>query len=276
MDFFEQIKDFLGSNMIRTKDIHFTFGALIALIAAFIGTTFFLRYLRKFITKKIPQGSKSRFISLFQFLQYLIYILVIFFTLDISGVNIGVFLTASAAIFIGLGFALQQLFQDLIAGVMIIIDQSLSVGDIIEQDGKICRVEEISLRSTKAITKNDRVMIIPNHKFMNDILFNWTQNGSLVRENIDVGVAYGSDTALVKKVLLEAVQTHPKVVKENASVSFTDFAESTLRFSVFFFVTDVFEGQSIKSDLRFVIDDMFRKNNISMAFPQRDIHIIQQ
>jgi small-conductance mechanosensitive channel len=198
------------------------------------------------------------------------------FTLDASGVDIKVLLTASAAIFLGLGFALQQLFQDLISGIFIILDQSLRVGDIIEVDGKVCKVEKISLRSTRALTINNRVMVIPNHKFLSDILFNWTQNSKEVRERIDVGVAYGSDTRLVEKVLLKAVTENEQVLKFPAPVVlFGNFGDSSLDFSVYFYTDDAFTSPKLLSDLRFKIDQEFRTNGITIPFPQRDVHLFQ-
>jgi small-conductance mechanosensitive channel len=196
------------------------------------------------------------------------------FALRISGVDISVLLTASAAIFIGLGFALQQLFQDLIAGVLIILEQSLKVGDIIELDGKIGKVQKISLRSTRAYTRNQRVMIIPNHMFMNDLLFNWTQNNSIVRENVAVRIAYGSNTQLVKELLIAAALSIGDIKPDpKPTVLFDEFGDSSLNFTVNFYVDDAFIVQRIKSDLRFEIDKKFRENNISIPFPQRDLHI---
>jgi len=219
---------------------------------------------------------KNKFVSIFQFVQYLVYLFVIMFTLNASGVNISVLLTASAAIFLGLGFALQQLFQDLISGILIILDQSLRVGDIIEIDGKVCKVEKISLRSTKAVTRNQRVMVIPNHKFLTDILFNWTQNSNIIRENIEVGVAYGSDTELVKQILIACATKHESVLKiPEPVVMFEDFGDSSLDFAVYFFVDDAFTVPRVKSELRFEIDKQFRANKVSIPFPQRDVHLFQ-
>lgn len=275
MDFFETVEEIFSFSLIKTDSINFTFGALVALFIAFLVTSLVLKFVRKVITKQLPEDDKNKFVSIFQFVQYLVYVFVVMFTLNVSGVNISVLLTASAAIFIGLGFALQQLFQDLISGILIILDQSLHVGDIIEIEGKVCRVEKISLRSTRAVTRNQRVMIIPNHKFLSDILFNWTQNNHEIREQISVGVAYGSDTHLVEKVLLASVSHHPKVLKSPSPVVFfEDFADSSLSFSVYFFIDDSFGAPKIKSDLRFEIDKQFRINKISIPFPQRDVHVL--
>ena len=274
MEVIEEIQHLLGLSLIKTKHINFTIGALIAVVFAFWFTSFLLRMIRKFITRKLPTEDTNKFISIFQFIKYLVYLFVIMFALRISGVDISVLLTASAAIFIGLGFALQQLFQDLIAGILIIIEQSLKVGDIIEINGKVGKVQRISLRSTRAYTRNQRVMIIPNHMFMNDLLFNWTQNNTVVRDNITVQVAYGSDTRLAEKVLYECVKNIPQIlIDPEPNVLLDNFGESWLDFVVNFYVNDAFGVQTIKSDLRFEVDKKFREHNIIMPFPQRELHI---
>ena len=114
-----------------------------------------------------------------------------------AGINITLLLTASAALFVGLGLALQDIFQDIIGGIFIITDKSVHVGDIVEVDGKVGKVFEIKLRTTRAITRDDKVIIIPNHHFITDIIYNYTQNHKTTREKIIIGVAYGSDVALV-------------------------------------------------------------------------------
>ena len=276
MSFIDEIKDLFGLSLIKTEHINFTLGALLAVILAFIITSFLLKLIRKLVTRNLPIEDKNKFISIFQFVKYIVYIFVLMFALKISGIDITVLLTASAAIFIGLGFALQQLFQDLIAGVLIILDQSLKVGDIIELDGKVGQVQRISLRSTRAYTRNQRVMIIPNHKFMSDLLFNWTQNNPIVRDNVQVGIAYGSDTQLAEKILIDATKNIEGILPEpSPNVLFDNFGDSSLDFVVNFYVNDAFAVQKIKSDLRFEIDKKFRENNITIPFPQRDLHVYQ-
>jgi len=276
MEFIEKLKDILGLSLIKTDEVNITLGALIAVVLAFLFSSFILRMIRNLVTRKLPIEDKNKFISIFQFIKYIVYIFVSMFALRISGIDISVLLTASAAIFIGLGFALQQLFQDLIAGVLIILDQSLKVGDIIEIDGKVGKVQKISLRSTRAYTRNQRVMIIPNHMFMSDLLFNWTQNDSVIRDNVGVGVAYGSDTALVKKIMIEATKSMSDIIQTREPVVFFEnFGDSSLDFAVYFYVSDAFTIPRIKSDLRFEIDRKFRENNITIPFPQRDLNVYQ-
>ncbi|MBO2544487.1 mechanosensitive ion channel [Salegentibacter sp. BDJ18] len=253
--------------------IEITVGLILLVVIAFIVTSVVLRLIRAFITSKLAKGDKQKFISVFKFIKYFVYLVVILITLSSAGINITILLTASAALFVGIGLALQELFQDIIGGVFIIIDKSLLVGDVIEMEGRVGRVFEIKLRTTRALTRDDKVMIIPNHKFISDVIYNYTQNHATTREGVQVGVAYGSDTQKVKDILLKCASENESIVKSpEAFVLFDDFGASSLVFSLHFYVTDSFVDPKIKSELRFKIDEEFRKNNITIPFPQRDVH----
>jgi small-conductance mechanosensitive channel len=272
-----EIKEFLGFSLYHSNQVNITIGLILALLIALILTRIVLKIIRKFITQKLPSEDKSKFVGIFQFIQYLVYVFVVMFTLNAAGINISVLLTASAAIFIGLGFALQQLFQDVISGILIILDQSLHVGDIIEVNDRVCKVEKISLRSTKAVTRNNRVMVIPNHKFLGDVIINWTQNSTDVRDFVKVGVAYGSDTKLVEQLLLQCANQHPEVLPNpKPMVFFEDFGDSALVFSLYFYVSEGFKLPKIQSEVRFAIDQAFRNNKITIPFPQRDVHVVEK
>lgn len=272
-----EIKEFLGFSLYHSSQVNITVGLILALLIALILTRIVLKIIRKFITQKLPSEDKYKFVGIFQFVQYLVYVFVVMFTLNAAGVNISVLLTASAAIFIGLGFALQQLFQDVISGVLIILDQSLHVGDIIEVNDRVCKVEKISLRSTKAVTRNNRVMVIPNHKFLSDVIINWTQNSTDVRDFVKVGVAYGSDTKLVEQLLLQSADQHPEILSNpKPMVFFEDFGDSALVFSLYFYVSEGFKLPKIQSEVRFAIDQAFRNHKITIPFPQRDVHVVDK
>ena len=250
---------------------------IIVFILAIIVVSYLLKWTQKLITRKLPEGDKSKFIPIFSYLKWVIYITIFLVMLQSSGINLTAVLAASAALLIGIGLALQTLFQDIISGIFILIDQTVHVGDIIELDGKIGRVEEINLRTTSAVTIDNKVMIIPNHLYLTNSLFNWTQNGIYTRESVNVGVAYGSDTQLVKKILIEAAVSHPSVFSNpEPIVIFTDFGDSALMFKLIFTINNSFEAAIPKSDIRFEIDKRFRENGIQIPFPQRDVHIIQQ
>ena len=161
----------------------------------------------------------------------------------------------------------------IISGVFILADQSVHVGDIIQVDGQIGKVERIQLRTTRAVTRDNRVLIIPNHKFMASILYNWTENGTLTRESVAVGIAYASDINRVKEILIETASEHPLILKKPAPlVLFNAFGESALEFELLFSINRSFESNIVKSDVRFAIDKAFRENTIEIPFPQRVIH----
>lgn len=254
--------------------IQITLGTLLLVTIAFIGTSYFLGLVRKIYTRNLNETDTLKFISVFKFIKYLAYVIVVFAVLSFSGVNVTPFLAASAALLVGVGLALQELFQDVLGGIFIMLDKSLQAGDIIEVDGKVGRVVDIRLRTTRAITRDDKIVIIPNHKFISDTVFNYTQNHKQTRETVTVGVAYGSDTALVKALLLKSLEKDSRILmRPKPFVLFEDFGDSALIFSVNFFVSDSFTDPVVKSDIRFRIDDLFRQNNISIPFPQRDVHL---
>ncbi len=254
--------------------IGLTVGHIVLLIVAFVSTNYVLKWIRVMYTRKMLGDDKLKFASVFKFIKYIVYTVVILFTLSASGVNITVLITASAALFVGLGLALQEIFQDVIGGILIMVDKSITAGDIIEIDGRVGRVLEIKLRTTRALTRDDKIIIIPNHKFITDTLYNYTQNHKTTREFVSVGVAYGTDTRMVEEVLLSCVKVHPDILKHpKPFVLFENFGDSSLDFSLHFFLRDSFTDPRVKSEVRFEIDKRFRESNISIPFPQRDVHI---
>lgn len=256
-----------------SKHIGITVGHLILVVLAFVVASIILKWIRLLMTRKMEGDDKLKFVSVFKFIKYLVYIVVILATMSASGINITVLLTASAALFVGLGLALQEIFQDVLGGILIMVDKSIAAGDIIETDGRVGRVFEIKLRTTRALTRDDKVIIIPNHKFITDTVFNYTQNHKTTREFVKVGVAYGSDTRKVEQLLLNCVTEHKEILKHpKPFVLFENFGDSSLDFGLYFFVRDSFVDPRIKSALRFCIDDSFRKGGITIPFPQRDIH----
>ncbi|MEG3658265.1 mechanosensitive ion channel domain-containing protein [Arenibacter palladensis] len=273
-NFFSGLNEFLSYKIWNGDKVDITAATFLTIIISIIVVNFFLKLIHKLVTAKLPEEDKNKFISVFGFLRYLFYIFVVLVILHTSGVNLTVLLTASAALFVGLGFALQYLFQDIISGILIIMDQSLRVGDIVEVNQKVGRVFEIRLRTTRALTRDDKVVIIPNHQFLTDSIYNYTQNHKSTRESVKVGVAYGSDVVLVTKIL-ENIASEQKGILKNPKpfVLFEDFGDSALLFSINFFINDSYGDPKIKSAMRYIIDAKFREHNISIPFPQRDVHV---
>lgn len=278
-DIWGSIKEFLNLGFHigeGDKSIHLTVGLLLLLTVSFIITKFLLKWLRHLFTRKMEHEDKQKFASVFKFINYVIYLVVVLVTLSAAGINITLLITASAVLFVGLGLALQELFQDILGGIFIIVDKSLQVADIVEVDGKVGKIFEIKLRTTRAITRDDKVIIIPNHKFISDIVYNYTQNRRTTRERVNVGVAYGSDVDLVTQLLEQVAAEQKQVLKKpKPFVLFDDFGDSALLFSLHFYTNDSFGDPKIKSEIRYNINTKFKENNVSIPFPQRDVHLIQ-
>ena len=231
-----------------------------------------LKVFKKIIYRTLSADAKVKFKSIFKFINYFIYVVVILIALDNIGVNVTAIFAASAALLVGVGLALQTFIQDIISGIFIIADQAVHVGDIIEVDGQVGKVENITLRTTRAVTRENKVLIIPNHKFLTSILFNWTENGVVTKEFISVGVAYGSDVMEVKLLLLNCASSHKAVLKQPAPfVLFDDYGDSALMFKIYFSIKESFVSNVVKSDIRYTIFKSFNENNINIPFPQRTI-----
>jgi len=270
------LRNILDYSFNLSKNIEISVKGILVLIFVFFITSYLLKVIKKITNSKLKEEDKDKFNTLFIFLKYFIYLLVTIIALDSLGIKISVLLAGSAALLVGVGLGLQTLFQDIISGIFILLDKSIQLNDVIEIDDKIAKVFEINLRTTRATTIDDKVVIIPNHIFSANNLYNWTQNGRLIIESVTVGVAYGSDVEKVKDLLLEVAMENSKIVKtKKPTVLFNNFGDSSLEFILRFSTKQGFILPIIKSELRFAIDKKFRENNIQIPFPQRDVHIIE-
>ena len=241
---------------------------IIFAIVVFFATSLLIKFIKKAVLRFFAVDDNGRVDTVFNFLSYFIYTIVFFSILSIIGVNISMFLTATAAIFVGLGFALQQIFQDLIAGIYILLDRTMNVGDIINIQDKVAKVKVINLRSTIAETRDKRILVIPNRIFINEVINNWTQDETIIRAKIEVGVYIGTDVQKVKEVLLKSVENVDRVLKyPEPTVILDHFGESSIRFHLRYFVDDSYNNDVIASDIRFEIDRLFKENNIQLPVP---------
>lgn len=256
------------------NEISFSVGSLIIILFVFILTRFLLKLSKRLLLYRMDEYTQYKFKSIFTFFNYFVYLIVILITFDNIGVNVTAIFAASAALLVGVGLALQTFIQDIISGIFIIADKAVHVGDIIDIDGQIGKVENITLRTTRAVTIDNKVLIIPNHKFLTSILYNWTENGIITRENITVNVAYGSDVNLVKQLLIECAAQHKEVLKKpTSSVLLKDFGDNALIFQLFFTINKSFIAEGVKSDIRFSILSAFNENKIEIPFPQRTLWV---
>lgn len=253
---------------------------LVIIIGIVLGTRIALWYIERLFlklgqSKRIPldQGRRT---AIFQIFKYIVYVIVLLLILTNIGINLNWLIASSAALFVGLGLALQQTFADFTSGIIILFDGTIEVGDMVVVDSLQLegKVREIRLRTTIVETLDSITVVVPNSTIASTHVVNWDYNDRETRFRINVGVAYGSDTQLVRKVLKSCAASHGLVLKSpEPRVRFVDFGESSLDFELLIWVSRVSEYLNIMSDIRFKIDAEFRRYGIEIPFPQRDIHI---
>lgn len=246
---------------------------IIVFIATYIGLRIIRGFFKRFI-KKQPAERRSYW-SVYLILRYVVWVVVIVLMLETSGVKVSVLLASITALLVGVGFGIQQLFSDLASGIVLIVERNLQINDIIElEDDTVGKVIHIGLRTSKLKTRDDVILVVPNSKFVNDTIINWSQMDYNTRFSVKVGVAYGSDTKLVTGILYDcAIKNKNISASPKPFVRFNDFGDSSLDFQVFFWVKEPFLVENTKSEIRYAIDDAFRKNGVQIPFPQRDVHI---
>ncbi|MCF8365566.1 MAG: mechanosensitive ion channel [Bacteroidales bacterium] len=272
-------KEFIDYQIIQSDNISLTVYQILLFVFILVATWLAFKIVQKFINKKfkkVESGGGSRY-AVFQILKYFVWVIVIGIALETIGIRFNLLIASSAALLVGLGFGLQQIFNDYISGLLILFEGNLKVQDVVQmEDGTIGRVMEINLRTSKIETRDEYFIIVPNHRLINNNIINWSHMESRTRFQVNVGVAYGSDTSLVEKTLLACANGHPEITTTpNPFVRFVNFGESSLDFQLYFWTEKTFRVENIKSSLRFRIDQEFKKNNIRIPFPQRDVHIIK-
>ena len=272
MNLINKFIDLLNYKFTIGSSVSFTPKTVLFVILVLLLTNFMLKILRKLLFRTLSNDTRVKFKSLFSFINYFVYIVVALIILQNVGVDVTAIFAASAALLVGVGLALQTFIQDIISGIFILVDKSVLVGDIIEVDGQIGQVENIKLRTTRAVTRENKVLIIPNHKFLTSTLFNWTENGIITKEIVNVGVAYKSNPKEIEQILLKIAQDHDKVLSSpEPFVLFNDFGDSALLFQLYFAVDSSFAANIVKSDLRYTIFEAFEKEGIEIPFPQRTL-----
>ena len=180
----------------------------------------------------------------------------------------------AAAITLGIGFGLQEIFANFVAGLILLFERPIRLGDIVTVGDVSGRVSEIKIRATTIQQFNNRDLVVPNKDFITNQLTNWTLKDSVLRFDLLVGIAYGSDTRKAEEILKQILKEHPNVLPEPApQVIFETFGDSTLNFLLRAHVGQVGNLVKTQSDLHYQIDDAFRKAEIEIAFPQQDIHV---
>ena len=215
-----------------------------------------------------------------QISKYIIYTVALLISFKIFFSDISAILTGSLGILVGVGLGLQDVFRDFIAGIVLLVERNLMVGDIIEfpsQDGKemmVAKVVKVSVRTSQIETRDGNILIIPNTMLTQNAVENWSHGNPLSRFFIDIPVAYGSDSELVTRLLKQAALAHPKVnKKEGVTVRLTEFTENHMFFQLIFWADQSWFINNTRSEIRLEVDRLFREYKINIPYPQLDIHI---
>ncbi len=226
------------------------------------------------LPSKIPHMEKGVIPPLRNLVSYLLWIIFIIIVLGMLGVNFTSLAVVAGGLSVGIGLGMQNIFNNLVSGLMLIFGRTILVGDYVEVGAVAGTVKSINIRSTVIETPDKSEVFIPNSTLMAGQFINWTRSQRAVRRTVKVGVAYGSDVKLVMQILMDLAHKQPHVLSEPAPiVQFSDFGNSTLDFSLMVFVDDLLNGGPVLTDLRVEIERSFRENNIEIAFPQLDVHL---
>jgi len=275
-----ELNKLLGTQVIHFGKIKLTGWDLITVALILVMTKvllfFIKRWMIRYNIRKYHKEWDGNSNAIFLLVRYFLWIIAAGIALDVMNVNLSFLVAGSAALLVGIGFGLQQIFQDIISGIFLLIERKVKMGDVMEVDSYIGRISHIGLRTSTIVTRDGTIIIVPNHKFITDNVLNWSNAEQVMRFKIGIGVAYGSDVPLVSGLLREAAHEHPHVIETEEHplvIRLVEFGDSALKFELLFWTTQKFAVEDVKSDLRFKALDKLNKHGITIPFPQRDLHI---
>ena len=254
---------------------------VMALIVLIIGFTFvkriFLFWVRGLLARVHMKETTTAAVE--KIINYFAVFLIILFALRVVNMPLTLFTFLGGAVAIGVGFGAQNLINNFISGFIVMAEQPIKIGDLVEIEGMFAMVEEIGARCTRIRTGGNVQILVPNSSFLEKNIINWTLSDKEVRAQVTVGVIYGSPVREVERLMLQVADEHTRVRKApKPFVLFNDFGDNALIFDLYFWISmnRIMDRRIIESDIRFHIDKLFREAGIVIAFPQRDVHLDTQ
>ncbi len=279
-------KNFLTYKFIDLGTIKIDFADLLIIVSVFFGARILVNLSKLYIGRKFKRNTNYDSASEYVYIQiakYVIYVFSILFCFQLLNIDLVIILTSSVGLLVGIGLGLQDVFKDMIGGVVLLVEGNLRVGDIVEihgsskssqksSDAIVAKILKISVRTTQIQTREGNVLIIPNTRLTQEQIENWSHGSELTRFKINVTVDFGADTELIKRLLVQAAMAHPKVKKNHpVFVSLADFGENGLGLELIFWADHSWDIDIYKSEIRFEIDRLFREYKIAIPYPHRTI-----
>ena len=267
------LNNLLSYDLFSINNITIEIKDIVILLIFLVILKILSKVLNRIIFKYSKRDQGSTF-AVYKLINYLLWVIGISLYINFIGFDVTLLVAGSAALLVGIGIGLQQTFNDLISGIILLFEGSIKIGDIVVIDGEFKKITNIGLRTSRADSFDNSTIIIPNSKIVTEKVVNYNDGDQPVRFNVKIDVAYGSDTNLVKKLLVDIANTEELVLEDPESfVMFDNIGESAYNFRLCFFTQFPWDGFGVQSNIRYKIIEEFKNNNISIPFPQRDINL---
>lgn len=266
--------------LFNVQDVKITpshiFVALFALLLSAAASRITCSILKKRVFKRLKLDSGLEY-ALLRFIHYAILAIGVYIGLKVINIPLGALVGFFALLGVGIGFGLQNLASNFISGLILLIERPFKVGDRLELDDVWGDVTQINLRTTLITTPDDIAIIVPNSKLLENNVTNYSYGNRRMRLHVPVGIAYGSDIAAAHEAMEAAARQHRDVLKNPApKIWFRSFGDSSLDMDLLCWIADAEKKFDVLSDLNRAIDQAFRERGITIPFPQRDLHILDQ
>lgn len=249
---------------------------LVALILIVVVTKIILWLIKQALYKKEASNKLDEGTSyaIFQIIKYIVWVVAITLFLEVLGVEVTFLLAGSAALLVGVGLGLQQTFNDMVSGIILLSERSIKINDVLEIDGDVVKILSIGLRTSKGLNRDNISIIIPNSLITTNKVINWSHQSKNTRFRILVSVARGSNVDLVMRLLEESVVEHLNLRNKNLyQVRLLGFGNAALEFELLFYSKNRFRIEKVKSDIRIIINKKFNENHVEIPYPQMDLHL---
>ena len=274
----ESILNLMQLELVSLGEVSITLGQLIAatvIVAVVLALASWL--IRKLSQRLLKGGRDANLVQLINRILWFALIAILFLTaLSMLNIPLGAFAFITGAIAIGIGFGAQNIINNFISGWILMGERPIRIGDLLEVNDTLGRVEAINTRSTRIKRVDGVRIVIPNSYLLENMVVNWNLGDEDIRIFVSVGVAYGSPVRQVAELIEQAVTEQEDVLQDpEPRVLFQDFGDSALLFEAYFW-TRLSPGGNLRllrSEIRFRIDELFRENGITIAFPQQDVHM---